>query len=186
MSEKKYDFLEDIFETMSDKWYADDRAVELNDSIRRSVDYLTCLLALIDGHQETEKIQVDYTPFVAGYHYIVDHITTFSNIVKTIVNKYGDRAFTEEPELKNGLTELEYIDREYFFKSCAIDYVRGFLQDRCNVKTSNKMTDEQILKQSIFWVFRLLVICMFFMETSYVQDYFSEADADDFLTNFDN
>ena len=81
MSEKKYDFLEDIFETMSDKWYADDRAVELNDSIRRSVDYLTCLLALIDGHQETEKIQVDYTPFVAGYHYIVDHITTFSNIV---------------------------------------------------------------------------------------------------------
>ena len=186
MSEKKYDFLEDIFETMSDRWYADERAVELNDSIRRSIDYLTYLLSLIDAHQETEKMQVDYTPFVAGYHYIVDHITIFSDLIKIIINKYGERAFTEEAEVAGGLTQVEYMERDHFFKNCAIGYVRGFLQDRCNVKNCKQMTDEQILKQSIFWVFRLLVICMFFMETSYVQDYFDEADADDFLTNFDN
>ena len=31
MSEKKYDFLEDIFITISDKWHEKDRNIKLND-----------------------------------------------------------------------------------------------------------------------------------------------------------
>ena len=72
MSDKKYNFLEDIFVSLSDKWYAKDRAIRLNDNVRRSIDYLTYLLTTIDAHPDTRKMQLDYTPFVAGYHYILD------------------------------------------------------------------------------------------------------------------
>ena len=33
MSDKKYDFLEDIFVSLSNKWYAKDRAIKLNDNV---------------------------------------------------------------------------------------------------------------------------------------------------------
>ena len=89
MSDNKYDFLEDIFVSLSNKWYAKDRAIKLNDSVRRSIDYLTYLLTVIDAHQDTRTMQLDFTPFVAGYHYILDNINDFNVMVEITLRSYG-------------------------------------------------------------------------------------------------
>jgi len=186
MSEKKYDFLEDIFVSLSDKWYAKDRAIKLNDNVRRNIDYLTYLLSVIDAHQDTRKMQLDYTPFVAGYHYIVDHVKDFNTMVEIMMRSYGVRSFTEDPEVEVGLNPMEYMERDHFFKTCAVEYVRGFLKEMCGADDDSQMNIEYVLKQSIFWIFRLLIMCMFYMEESYVQHYLDDADVDDFLDNFGN
>ena len=179
-----YDFLEDIFTSMSDKWHAKDRAISLNNSVRRNINYLTYLMTVIDAHQETRKMQLDFTPFVAGYHYMIDNIDDFNTMVQILIRTYGARAFTERPEAEIGLNPTEYMEREHFFKACAVEYVRNFLHEMCSIKGSAHMSIEQVLKQSIFWIFRMLVICMFYMEESYVQHYLEEDDVDDFLDNF--
>ena len=186
MSDKKYDFLEDIFVSLSDKWYAKDRAIKLNDSVRRSIDYLTYLLTVIDAHQDTRKMQLDFTPFVAGYHYILDHISDFNTMVEIMMRSYGARAFTENPEAEVGLNPMEYMERDHFFKACAIEYVREFLKEMCGADNAAQMSIEHVLKQSIFWIFRLLIVCMFYMEESYVQHYLGDDDVDDFLDSFDD
>ena len=84
MSEKNYDFLEDIFTTLSNKWNAKDREVRINDSVRRDVDYLTYLITVLDGHNETRNMELAYTPFVAGYHYIIDNIKIFNRYLTNI------------------------------------------------------------------------------------------------------
>ena len=185
MSEKKYDFLEDVFITISDKWHEKDRAIKLNDNVRRNIDYLTYLLNTIDAHRETRNIEIDYTPFVAGYHYIVSHISDFNTLVEISLRSYGIRAFTETPEAETGLNPLEYMERDHLFKACAIEYIRGFLKEMCGADNADRMSIEQVLGQSIFGIFRLLIMCMFYMEQSYVQHYFNSDDADDFLRNFD-
>ena len=186
MSDKKYNFLEDIFVSLSDKWYAKDRAIKLNDNVRRSIDYLTYLLTVIDAHQDTRKMQLDFTPFVAGYHYIVDHVSDFNTMVEIAMRSYGVRAFTESPEVEVGLNPLEYMERDHFFKACAIGYVREFLKEMCGADNAAQMSIENVLKQSIFWIFRLLIMCMFYMEESYVQHYLGDEDVDDFLDSFDD
>ena len=179
-----YDFLEDIFTSMSDKWHAKDRAISLNNSVRRNINYLTYLMTVIDAHQETRKMQLDFTPFVAGYHYMIDNIDDFNTMVQILIRTYGARAFTERPEAEIGLNPTEYMEREHFFKACAVEYVRNFLHEMCTTQDAAHMSIEQVLKQSIFWIFRLLVMCMFYMEESYVQHYLEEDDVDDFLDNF--
>ena len=109
MSEKKYDFLEDVFITISDKWHEKDRAINLNDNVRRNLDYLTYLLKAVEVHQETKNIEIDYTPFVAGYHYIVSHIDDFNTLVEISLRSYGTRAFTETPEAETGLNPFEFM-----------------------------------------------------------------------------
>ena len=186
MSDKKYDFLEDIFVSLSNKWYAKDRAIKLNDSVRRSIDYLTYLLTVIDAHQDTRKMQLDFTPFVAGYHYILDNIDDFNVMVEITLKSYGVRAFTENPEAEVGLNPMEYTERDHLFKACAVEYVRGFLKEMCGADDATQMSIEHVLKQSIFWIFRILIMCMFYMEESYVQHYLGDDDVDDFLDSFDD
>ena len=186
MSDKKYNFLEDIFVSLSDRWNAKDRAIKLNDNIRRNVDYLTYLLTTIDAHPDTREMQLDFTPFVAGYHYIVDHISDFNTMVEITMRSYGVRAFTEKPEAEVGLNPMEYMERDHFFKACAIEYVRKFLKEMCGADNAAQMSIEHVLKQSIFWIFRLLIMCMFYMEESYVQHYLGDDDVDDFLDSFDD
>lgn len=186
MSEKKYNFLEDIFVSLSDRWNAKDRAIKLNDNIRRDVDYLTYLLTTIDAHPDTRKMQLDFTPFVAGYHYIVDHVNDFNTMVEITMRSYGPRAFIENPEAEVGLNPMEYMERDHFFKACAVEYVRGFLKEMCGADNAAQMSIEHVLKQSIFWIFRLLIMCMFYMEESYVQHYLDDDDVDDFLDSFDD
>ena len=185
MSEKKYDFLEDVFITISDKWHEKDRAINLNDNVRCNIDYLTYFLHAIDAHRETRNIEIDYTPFVAGYHYMVSHIDDFNTLVEITTRSYGNRAFTETPEAEIGLNPMEYKERDHLFKACAIEYIRGFLKEMCGADNATEMSTEQVLGQSIFGVFRLLIICMFYMEQAYVHHYFDSDDADDFLKNFD-
>jgi len=185
MNEKRYDFLEDVFITISDKWYEKDRAIKLNDNVRCNIDYLTYLLHVIDAHQETREVELDYTPFVAGYHYIVANISDFSNLIEIIIRSYGNRAFTETPTIETGLNPIEYMERDHLFKACAIEYTRVFLKDMCGADSAEKMNVEQVLKQNIFKIFRLLIMCMFYMEQSYVHHYFDDDDVDDFLRNFD-
>ena len=184
MSEKQYDFLEDIFTTLSNKWNAKDRAIQINDGVRRDVNYLTYLISVIDAHPETRKLEIDYTPFVAGYHYIIDHISAFNSMVEILIRTYGVRAFTERPEIDIGLNPMEFMEREHFFKACTVEYVREFLKEMCTTKDAAQMSIENVLKQSIFWIFRLLVVCMFFMEESYVHHHLEEDEMDDFLDNF--
>ena len=186
MSDKKYDFLEDIFVSLSNKWYAKDRAIKLNDSVRRSIDYLTYLLTVIDAHQDTRTMQLDFTPFVAGYHYILDNINDFNVMVEITLRSYGVRAFTENQEAEVGLNPMEYTERDHFFKACAVEYVRGFLKEMCGADNATQMSIEHVLKQSIFWIFRILIMCMFYMEESYVQHYLGDDDVDDFLDSFDD
>ena len=184
MSDKNYDFLEDIFTTLSDKWHAKDRAIKLNDGVRRNINYLTYLMTVIDGHNETRNMELDYTPFVAGYHYIIDNINIFNNMTDILIRTYGVRVFTERPESGIGLNPSEFMEREHFFKACTIEYVRGFLSEMCKINGVSEMSIEQVLKQSIFWIFRLLVVCMFYMEESYVHHYIDADDMDGFLDNF--
>ena len=184
MSEENYDFLEDIFTTISDKWHAKDRAIKLNDGVRRNINYLTYLMTVIDAHKETRDIEVDYTPFVAGYHYVVDHIQDFNHMVEILIRTYGARVFTERPEAEIGLNALEFMEREHFFKACTVEYVRGFLNEMCSIKNVAQMSIEQVLKQSVFWIFRLLIVCMFYMEESYVHHYLEGEEVDDFLDKF--
>ena len=186
MSEKKYDFLEDIFVTISNKWHEKDRAIKLNDNVRCNIDYLTYFLHAIDAHRETRNIEIDYTPFVAGYHYMVSHIDDFNTLVEITTRSYGNRAFTETPEAEIGLNPMEYMERDHFFKACAIEYVREFLKEMCGADNAAQMSIENVLKQSIFWIFRLLIMCMFYMEESYVQHYLGDDDMDDFLDSFDD
>ncbi len=186
MSDKNYDFLEDVFTTLSDKWHAKDRAIKLNDGVRRNINYLTYLMTVIDAHSETRNIEVDFTPFVAGYHYIVDHIQDFNAMVEILIRTYGARVFTERPEKEVGLNTMEFMEREHFFKACTVEYVRGFLNEMCSIKNVAQMSIEQVLKQSIFWIFRLLIVCMFYMEESYVHHYLEEEEVDDFLDQFHN
>ena len=186
MSDKKYDFLEDIFVSLSNKWYAKDRAIKLNDSVRRSIDYLTYLLTVIDAHQDTRTMQLDFTPFVAGYHYILDNINDFNVMVEITLRSYGVRAFTENQEAEVGLNPMEHIERDHFFKTCAVEYVRGFLKEMCGADNATQMSIEHVLKQSIFWIFRILIMCMFYMEESYVHHYLGDDDVDDFLDSFDD
>ena len=185
MNEKKYDFLEDIFITISDKWHEKDRNIKLNDNVRCNIDYLTYLLNVIDAHRETRHVDLDYTPFVAGYHYIVSNITDFNSLVEIVTGSYGNRAFIETPEIETGLNQLEYMERDHLFKACAIEYIRGFLKEMCGADNAERMSIEHVLGQSIFGIFRLLIICMFYMEQSYVHHHFDDDDVDDFLRNFD-
>ena len=78
------------------------------------------------------------------------------------------------------------MEREHFFKACTVEYVRGFLNEMCSIKNVAQMSIEQVLKQSIFWIFRLLIVCMFYMEESYVHHYLEEEEVDDFLDQFHN
>jgi hypothetical protein len=55
----------------------------------------------------------------------------------------------------------------------------------CGADNTDRMSIKQILGQSIFGVFRLVIMCMFYMEQSYVHHYFDDDDVDDFLKNFD-
>ena len=145
MSEKNYDFLEDIFTTLSNKWNAKDREVRINDSVRRDVDYLTYLITVLDGHNETRNMELDYTPFVAGYHYIIDNINIFNNMTDILIRTYGVRVFTERPESGIGLNPSEFMEREHFFKACTIEYVRGFLSEMCKINCVSEISIEQVL-----------------------------------------
>ena len=185
MNQKRYDFLEDIFVTISDKWYEKDRAMKLNDNVRCNINYLTYLLNVIDAHRETRNVELDFTPFVAAYHYVVANIHEFSTMVEIIVRSYGDRAFTETPEVETGLNPLEHMERDHLIKTCTVEYLREFLKEMCGADNADRMSLKQILGQSIFGVFRLVIMCMFYMEQSYVHHYFDDDDADDFLRNFD-
>ena len=81
---------------------------------------------------------------------------------------------------------MEHIERDHFFKTCAVEYVRGFLKEMCGADNATQMSIEHVLKQSIFWIFRILIMCMFYMEESYVQHYLGDDDVDDFLDSFDD
>lgn len=170
MAEQKYDFLEDVYGIVSNKWeqlrvHTDEKETPENTDplkyIRESPEYL---MEFIDTISVFLENGIDYSPYVLTQRYILEHIDNFMETHDELFELMGDDMYELEEIEDSDLDAHMMMIRNSMVEMCTEEYARAYIKE---MNDPGLVTDT--IYTTIYWVFMMTIMIMLSMERDFVR-----------------